>query len=1163
MKRRKPEGEARLKPDPIGPGADDTLRMPACKIGNSSALSHCVSTLGLWGLGILATLMFSVSAAAQTRTWNINGGGSWNTAGNWSPLGAPNGIGATAVINRTNTPTATRTVTLSTPVSIGTLIVGTRSLLLTAGGTGKLIFDATAGPASLTFVSGIGLTLNTEIDLADTLEITGSGSIAFNRTASGAGGLTFDGTSDGISAEFNAANTYSGDTRLARSFAFVLHPEAIPAGTTLTVGDESGDFSWLFWSAPMPFAMTSANAFNLVIEAGSIFSQVSGNRYFATSLSGEGIFESSLEITGTGSDASFAGTIMGGSSGPEKSLTKTGPSRQTLSGANSYVDATLVSGGSLIAASDQALGSAAPGEDDATFVHGSGSLGITGNVTVAETIRLNGTGGGNGALQNISGNNVLTGPVRIGWGFDDPVVPANSVAAADATIDVATGTTLTLTGAVDGTKALIKTGTGTLTLTGAGSWTGGTTVSAGTLRGDTANLQGDIANSATVEFAQGADGTYGGTISGAGEVLKTGGGTLTLTGAGSWTGGTTVSAGTLRGSTLNLQGDILNNAAVVFDQTNDDAFGGTITGSGQVVKQGAGTLTLTQPRLWTGGTAVLAGALQGSGETFQGPILNESVLIFDQATDAVFDWEIAGGGLVVKRGAGSLSLGGPALESDELRIEAGTLSLNTTTEGSITVLDGARLGGMGQAGGAVVAQDGVIAPGNSIGTLTLASLDTSGISEVEYRAPDPGTYTFISSGTGQSIRGRNVLLDPGLVPADQDADLLHVTGLAQLNPGSRVVLHSLGSADTFDRALSDPANTNGELRYLILRADGGLEGRFVALSETGARLDYLAGSGGAQDVWLVLRDLVPVVVTGAAPAPWVLPMMTDDRPGCDPAGTSGGRCAFVQGTFEDGGLDAEGAAAGADWSGWQGIVGAGQEVADGVWLGFGLGQWSGDLSRPEGGAAGAGFDRYGAYLWGTYAKGPLDLRGWIGFGQDEVSGTRDTALGARAAAEFEVTQSFAAIEARHWFSAGQDVSVTPLLALSAGRLSQDGYSETGGGVENFTASAQSRTSLRSLIGVEGNWRAGSEARPVSLTASAGWGHEFGDTGSVLTGTYEGDVTGTVLTGSSAAEDRNRLEIGLGGVFRVTDRSSLRLGYELSVAGSSTRQTATARWSFSF
>ena len=57
-----------------------------------------------------------------------------------------------------------------------------------------------------------------------------------------------------------------------------------------------------------------------------------------------------------------------------------------------------------------------------------------------------------------------------------------------------------------------------------------------------------------------------GLISGNGTLTKSGNGTLTLVGANSYTGGTTVSAGTLKGNTTSLQGAIANNAAVTFGQ---------------------------------------------------------------------------------------------------------------------------------------------------------------------------------------------------------------------------------------------------------------------------------------------------------------------------------------------------------------------------------------------------------------------------------------------------------------------------------------------------------------------------------------------------------------------------------------------------------------------
>jgi autotransporter-associated beta strand protein/T5SS/PEP-CTERM-associated repeat protein len=104
-------------------------------------------------------------------------------------------------------------------------------------------------------------------------------------------------------------------------------------------------------------------------------------------------------------------------------------------------------------------------------------------------------------------------------------------------------------GTISGSGAVTKAGAGTLRLTGSSSYTGGTTISAGTLQigagGTTGSIAGSVVNNAALTFNRSDALTYSGTISGTGAVTKLGGGTLTLAGANTYSGLTTISGGTL------------------------------------------------------------------------------------------------------------------------------------------------------------------------------------------------------------------------------------------------------------------------------------------------------------------------------------------------------------------------------------------------------------------------------------------------------------------------------------------------------------------------------------------------------------------------------------------------------------------------------------------
>ena len=100
-------------------------------------------------------------------------------------------------------------------------------------------------------------------------------------------------------------------------------------------------------------------------------------------------------------------------------------------------------------------------------------------------------------------------------------------------------------------------------------------------------------------------------------MTKLGAGTLTLTGDNSYTGITTISAGTLiigsGGTTGSVVGNIVDNAALTFNRSDALTYGGSISGTGTLTKQGAGTLTLTGANTYSGATTISAGTLAVDG----------------------------------------------------------------------------------------------------------------------------------------------------------------------------------------------------------------------------------------------------------------------------------------------------------------------------------------------------------------------------------------------------------------------------------------------------------------------------------------------------------------------------------------------------------------------
>ncbi|EFV3707131.1 TPA: AIDA autotransporter-like protein ShdA, partial [Salmonella enterica] len=350
-----------------------------------------------------------------------------------------------------------------------------------------------------------------------------------------------------------------------------------------------------------------------------------------------------------------------------QSLTKTGAGTLILNAENTYTGGTTISEGTLVANNVEALG--------------------TGNVTDNATLELN-TGGdfdnaisGSGQVVKsgdktltLSGANSYTGGTTISGGT---LVATNVEALGsgdvtdNATLELNTGGTFD--NVISGSGQVVKSGDEMLTLSGANSYTGGTTISGGTLVASNVEAlgSGDVTDNATLELNTGGD--FDNAISGSGQVVKSGDDALTLSGNNSYTGGTLISDGTLVASNVEAlgSGDVTNDAVLELNTGGD--FDNAISGSGQVVKSGDKTLTLSGANSYTGGTTISGGTLVASNVEAlgSGDITDNATLELNTGGD--FDNAISGSGQVVKSGDETLTLSGTNTYTGGTTISGGTL----------------------------------------------------------------------------------------------------------------------------------------------------------------------------------------------------------------------------------------------------------------------------------------------------------------------------------------------------------------------------------------------------------------------------------------------------------------------------------------------------------
>ncbi|SEE58064.1 autotransporter-associated beta strand repeat-containing protein [Rhizobiales bacterium GAS188] len=671
----------------------------------------------------------------------------------------------------------------------GSLTINGGTLQATATFTSNRAVTLGAGGGSFAPTNGTTLTASGTIGGTGGLTMNGAGTLVLSGANTYFGGTTINAGTVSMSADNNLGNAAGG---LTINGGTLQATASLTTGRGITLGAGGGSFAPAFGATLTASGLITGVGGLTVNGPGTLVLTNAANNYAGgTAVKGNGTLsvgaDGELGSPGGGlalGDATTGGTLqtaaslttnravtlgaVGGSLTPASgttltengvisgnSLTMSGSGTLVLSNANTYLRGTRIASGTVSVSADNNLGDAA-----GALGMAGGTLQTTASFTTGRSITL-GIGGG---------------------GF----APAS-------------GTTLTASGAIGGIGGLTVSDAGTLVLSGANTYQGGTTINAGTVSvsadanlGNTAGgltinggtLQATASYTMNRSVTLGAGGgtfaptsgttlTQAGDIVGSGGLTANGGRTLILSNANTYGGTTTIgSSATLQignggtaGSISNTSA-IIDNGSLVFTRSDTIGYAQVISGSGTVSQIGSGTLTLSAANLYQGGTSISGGAIS----------------IGDSAS----------------LGSGSVTL-------DNGTLQAGANNLNVANGVAINTT-----GGTVNANGNTLTLSGMIADGGGPGALTIA-----------------GTGTTILGGTNTYSGGTK--LSGGNLSIGADANLGAATGAFTFNGGGTLFsTASFASARGFSLATSGTFAPASGTSLTLSGAIGGPAGLIMA-----------------------------------------------------------------------------------------------------------------------------------------------------------------------------------------------------------------------------------------------------------------------------------------------------------------------------------------------
>lgn len=684
-------------------------------------------------------------------------------------------------------------------------------------------------------------------------------------------------------------------------------------------------------------------------------------------------------------------------------------------------------------------------------------------------------------------------------------------------------------------------GTGTVTLNGGGlQWaTGNTTdISAQLASIGTAGATFDT-NGNNVGFAS--------ALSGSGSVTKAGAGTLTLGAASTYVGPTTVSGGTLRAGTAGAFSPF--GTFTVGSGTTLD-----LNGFNQSVSSlsGAGTISL--------GTATLTTGSDNSSTTFSGGI--------------------SGTGGLVKDGSGVFALSGVSTYTGPTVVNAGTLTVNGSLASAVSVNSGATLNGSGQIANLVV-NNATVAPGNSIGTLTVAGNFTQngGVYQVQVNAV--GQNDRINALGGATLNGGTVQVQAqsGSYARNTTYTILNATGgvsgaysgvtsnFAFLTPSlvydaNNVYLTLFQPASAFAAGAQTP--NQYAVGVALDRVNATATGDFGSVLDALSVLSTQQGPAALNAIsGQQYADFGTMNVQGAA---LFMNAVGQQMAVARGTGASGQRVALAQA------CDAAACDSASPWSAWaSGLAGFGAvagnsnsstltynfggaaagidyridpRIMAGLAVGYAAGnQWV-DSFLGRGWTDTVSAIAYGSFTQAGFYTDALAGYAWSGNQmqrQIQIQGLQPrTANGSTGANQFlgQIESGY-----RIGIFAPAAASLTPFARLQGSTVTQNAFSEWGANSLSLNVAQQTTNSLRTLLGADltGEIALGSSSN-LDLDLRLGWLHEFADTGRPITAAFAG-APSDAFTVYGATPQRDAAVIGFAAGTNIAEATQLYLRYD--------------------